>query len=350
MKKLALVLAITAAPFAAPLAQAADDDAIKIYGRVNVALDAVDDGKDYSELNLSSRSSRLGFKAESKQEGYTAFVQIEQEINFASGADGQKSLSSRDTFVGLKGDRWGAVKIGQFDTPFKAARGAANLFGDQVGDMRALTRVGRFDERAPNTLQYSTPSFNGLQVNLAYALHEGDKNAADATDPSKSKKDAGISISATYKVGALDTALAYETWEEDHSRGERNGIRLAAAYKIGAAKVVGLYQTTSHETDKKAEADVYGLGGEYALTSATALRAMYIARSADADDSDSNMLAVGVEHKLDSKLRVHMNYAMLGNDKATNYAPWNESRNSSIANGVPDETASALSVGLRYDF
>src|SRR5690606_41590475 len=92
----------------------------------------------------------------------TAYCQIEQEINFATGSNGANSFATRDTFVGLKGG-FGAVQMGRFDRTFKKARGPANLFGDQVRDMRNLVRTGnaRFDERYANTLQYTTPSFGG---------------------------------------------------------------------------------------------------------------------------------------------------------------------------------------------
>src|SRR5690606_32167056 len=122
-----------------------------------------DDGADYSETNISSNSSRLGFKGDHQiNPNLKAFFQIEQQINFSSGSsdDDSTNFATRDTFVGLEGGNWGSVQLGRFDSPFKVARGPANLFGDQVGDMRNLTRVGnaRFDERYDNTVQYTTPS------------------------------------------------------------------------------------------------------------------------------------------------------------------------------------------------
>src|SRR5690606_26253422 len=141
-----------------------------------VSLDYLDDGKDYNEVGLSSNSSRLGFKVEQKLENdMTVFGQIEQEINCASG--GQNSgvdFSTRDTFVGLKGN-FGQTRVGRFDSPFKIARGPVNFFGDQVGDLRNVTRAGdlRFDERNENTIEYKSPKFgNGFNVLAALSLHE----------------------------------------------------------------------------------------------------------------------------------------------------------------------------------
>lgn len=338
MKKQLIAVAVGAMT-ALPMIAHAD---AKIYGRAHVSVDLLDDGADYSELNVSSNSSRLGFRAEKKTEsGITGFMQIEQQIDYNRG---EAFTSARDTFVGLRGN-FGSVRIGQFDSPFKAARGPANLFGDQVGDIRNLTRAGngRFDERPVNTIHYQTPDFSGLRLNVAYSLHEGN-NATDGN------KETAVSLSATYKKGPFDAALAYEAYDEDRSRGERNAVRLAAAYSINdALKVVGLFQTVDHETDTTAVADTYGVGAEYKLSKATAVRGQFLTRSADDADRDSSMWTIGIEHRLDSALRVYANYAMVSNDDLVALTPWQQARTTGIG-GTAGEDASAFSLGLRFDF
>ena len=337
MNKKLLAIAVGAA-VAMPVAALAD---ISIYGRAHVSLDYLDDGDDYSEMNMSSNSSRLGFKGQRDFGSVTGLFQVEQEITFNQGTG---SWAGRDTFVGLKGD-FGMVRAGQFDTPFKAARGPANLFGDQVGDMRNLTRVGqaRFDERSPNTLHYQTPSFEGLQLNIAYSLHEGNDHGEGTSED-------GISVSVTYKVGGFDAALAYEAYGEDTGAGERNAIRLAAAYQLlDPLKLVAFYQTAEHDVDSTLDADVYGLGAEFKATEKTYLRGMWLTRDADTDDLSSDMVAVGVEHRIDRALRVYANYAVVMNDDSINLTPWNQARTTGTA-GTNGEDASGLSLGLRYDF
>ena len=236
-----------------------------------------------------------------------AFFQIEQQINFATGSgDGDSTdFSTRDTFVGLGGN-FGEIQMGRFDSPFKVARGPANLFGDQVGDMRNLTRVGnaRFDERYDNTLQYTTPDFNGFNMKLAYSVYEGQSALED-----DGNSNAG-SLSLNYLRGPFEGSLAYEKVSHDNSKGKRDGVRLAAAYKLtDNFKMVGFYQTVDHDSPNKAErkqwsSDTYGLGGEYKLTGSTALKAMWMTRDADDSDYGADMWVVGVEHKLDKAVRV----------------------------------------------
>lgn len=328
---------------------------VTIYGRAHVSVDYLDDGAKYSKTNLSSNSSRLGFKGSHDiSPDLKAFFQIEQQINFATGSEDGDSgnFSTRDTFVGLSGN-FGAVQMGRFDSPFKVARGPANLFGDQVGDMRNLTRVGdaRFDERYDNTLQYTTPDLNGFRIKLAYSTYEG-QNAEEDKDSS----DAG-SVALSYVRGPFEGALAYEKVGKDSSKGKRDGLRLAAAYKLtDNFKMVGFYQNVDYKGGsnaalrKQLSSDTYGLGGEYKLSSNTALKAMWMTRDADDSDYGADMWVVGVEHKLDKAVRVYANYAVTDNNKAAKLTPWRQARSAKPGATVAGKEASGLSVGLRYDF
>lgn len=350
MKKKLIAIAVGAAAVMPALALAD----VSIYGRAHVSVDFLDDGADYSETNLSSNSSRIGFKGDHEiNPSLKAFFQIEQEINFATGSNGSNSFATRDTFVGLKGD-FGAVQMGRFDSPFKKARGPANLFGDQVGDMRNLARTGnaRFDERYDNTLQYTTPSFGGFNLAVAYSVYAG-QSAVEDQDAD------AFSTSLNYAAGPFAASLAYEKVEEEaDSRGERDAVRAAASYNLTEAfKMVGFYQTTEYDgvvdtTDAVRDlntTDTYGLGGEFKLTDATALKAMWMTLDSDADNADADMWVLGVEHKLDKAVRVYANYAVVDNDDGRSLTPWGQGR-SATPSGAAGEKASALSVGLRYDF
>ena len=346
MKKKLLAIVIGAAA-AMPVAAMAD---VTVYGRAHVSIDHLDDGADYSEVNLSSNSSRLGFKGNHDiNPNLNAFFQIEQQIDF--GTDNGSSFNTRDTFVGLGGN-FGSVRAGHFDSPFKAARGPANLFGDQVGDMRNLTRVGnaRFDERYDNTIEYTTPVMSGFFGKLGYSLHESDVAGEDVDTDT-------LSMSLNYVGDALEASLAYEQGEEDTNRGERDGVRFAGAYKItDAIKGVAFYQTVDYDNETVTQdvrdrltADTFGLGAEFKVASATALKGMWLTREADASDFDSTMWVVGVEHKLDKAVRVYANYAVVDNDELAALTPWSQARTADPT-GAAGEDATGVTVGLRYDF
>ncbi|MGE8496408.1 MAG: porin [Pseudomonas sp.] len=372
MKKKLIAIAVGAA-LSVPAVAMAD---VTVYGRAHVSVDFLDDGAKYSETNLSSNSSRLGFKGTHDiNPDLKAFFQIEQQINFTTGAsNGGTDFATRDTFVGL-GSNFGSLQIGRFDSPFKVARGPFNLFGDQVGDMNNLARVtaSRLDERYDNTIQYTTPDFNGFNAKIAYSMYQGQSvniNAAGNNEDSDA-----FSLSLNYVGGPLEASLAYEQVEDDTlrsttvgtNRGEADSYRAAAAYKItDSFKLVGFYQTTdfsgiSGTTSAQRDAgtfDVYGLGGELAIAKNTALKATYMTHDSDANNADADMWVVGIEHKLDKAVRVYANYAVVDNDDNVAYTPWSQSRtanptNQSIVNGVNEalgEKSSGFTVGLRYDF
>lgn len=362
MKKTLCALAIGATILTPVMASAAD---VKIYGRAHVSLDYLDDGKDYNEVGLSSNSSRLGFKVDQKiNDDLNVFAQIEQQINFASGSkDNDKGSSvdfaTRDTFVGLKSDTYGQARVGRFDSPFKVARGPINFFGDMVGDVRNVTRVGnlKFDERNDNTIEYKSPKFGGgFNVLAAMSMHSGTDIPKDATGNGQ-KDNKAYDLALTYKAGAIDAAAAYEKYEDNAANAaggaSRDAFRIAGAYKITEEFNLGaMYQIAKHDNDTaNPDVQVFGVAGEYKITPKTAVRGEYFYRDVDTDDANASLIGVGVEHKLDSTLRVYGNLATVLNDKNSKLNPWKEGRSfGNSISGIADENSTALSLGLRYDF
>src|SRR5690625_7328852 len=101
MKKALLPMALAAA---LPMTAMAE---ISLYGRAHVSLDMLDNGAEYSELNLSSNSSRLGFKASKEFGDLTAIMQIEQQVDYDNG---EAFTSARDTFVRSEERRVGRAR------------------------------------------------------------------------------------------------------------------------------------------------------------------------------------------------------------------------------------------------
>jgi predicted porin len=340
----------------APLAQAQvkTDGLLEIYGRASFSVDQLDDGASYKRNNLSSNASRLGFKGSKKIGNLTGIWQIEQEIqiNLSNSKDDTNNrLASRDTFAGLQGD-FGTVRAGKFDTPFKTAREPFNLFGDQLGDMRNLTRVGeaKFDERLNNMLEYQSPVMNGFQAKVAYSFHSG--TSATTTSGVEKKEDA-TSASLGYKTGGLEATLAFETYGADTATtGKREATRAAISYKLTPElRLMGFYQTDDTMSGKTdLGADVTGLGLEYMVTPTVALKAHYMDRKANAANSDSSMYTLGAEYRYDKALRFYASYASLDNGTNVKLVPWKEGRTAAPSAGTNGKTTSGVSIGMRYDF
>ncbi|MBK1674299.1 porin [Ectothiorhodospira shaposhnikovii] len=345
-----LIAAMVAAGLSMPALAVAD---MTIYGRAHLSADILDDGNDYNEFNVSSNSSRLGFKGERTfADGLTAMFQIEQEINYDTSGS---SWASRDTFAGLKGD-WGMLRIGKFDTPFKLARGPANFFGDQAGDLRNITRTndhGRFDERFNNSIHYRTPSLSGLVWDIQYSNENGGSSTVEDA------KNKAVSTSLGYSNGPFNVVVAYESqdiYSTDNYDYTADAWRLAAAYRITPDfRLAGFYQQTENTRGVEGqEADVFGIAGQYRISPSVYLNAHWFTLDSDLEKRDANLYAIGLEYRVDSALRFYGNLAFMDNDDNSSLTPWGAARSAtpSAAEGVNarGETATAFSLGMRYDF
>ncbi|MCC5809623.1 MAG: porin [Ectothiorhodospiraceae bacterium] len=342
MNKKHLALAVAAAMATPALASANE-----IYGRAHLSVDYLDNG-DEGAVNVSSNSSRLGFRGNAELDyGLTAIYQIESEVQFDREGS---SIASRDSFGGLRGD-FGMLRLGKFDTPLKALRGRADFFGDQVGDARNITRnrgltqtengaQQGFDERFRNSIHYRTPSFGGVVLDVQYSTNEEADGYTDNND-----NDA-ISAAISYSQGPLFAGIAYETYngDADIDQLERDVIRAVLSYDFGVVRVAGLVQTASDPDD-----NVYGIGARWAVTPSTGLRAQYYMLDADESDYDSQLFAIGVDHRLGRAATVYANYAFVSNDDNARVTPYREARTAS-SQGVVGEDTSAFSVGMIYNF
>lgn len=322
----------------------------EFYGRAHMSFDSLDDGAAYQKQALSSNSSRIGFKGEKKFGDLKGIWQIEQEILFnmtETAANDKNRLATRDTFAGVEGS-FGTVRFGKFDTPFKVSREPANLFGDQLGDMRNITRgMLKFEERPNNIIEYKSPVFSGMRLAVAYAPHE-------AKQPDASKEDGLTSVSLTYNSKEMALAVANETYEKDATGGERSATRLAASYQVTPTfKVVGLYQD-SQDKKNTGTSDlsnkVTGYGAEYHIDPNKLLVKFNIMDlKADVASKNAKMTVVGIEKIVDRQLRFYANYAMMDNASGSKLTVWKEGR-STDQTGINGKQATGLSLGMRFDF
>ncbi|MCR6654091.1 MAG: porin [Cellvibrionaceae bacterium] len=321
---------------------------LNFYGRANVSADFLDNGDD-SDLNVSSNSSRIGVRASTDLgEGLKGILQVETQINYDNG---NGSLASRDTFVGLEGG-FGRIRFGQIDTPLKQIRSAVDAFGDQIGDLRNLTRLNGstgtaftgqdFDARFRNGIYYNTPSFNGFVFNFHYTPEV--KEATDLEDES-----AAYSTSLAYTAGDLYLALAHEQWE---SVEDSSAIRLGARYKINNLTLSGLFQqATIKNLPADEDVQVLGVGASYKLSDKwTAKGQVYNLDAKDRDESGATLLAIGADYILSNQFRVLFAYAQTDNEDVAAYRITGGGGYGDAIATVAGETATGLSVGFRYDF
>ncbi len=222
-----------------------------LYGRLNLTVDHVDAAAlGIEEVQVTSNSSRIGVRGDEKlSEGYSAFYKIEWAV--AGDTAGAADLRARDRFLGLRG-RWGNLRLGAYDSPYKTSQGEADLFRDMTYAELDLFMTG--DNRLRNAIGYESPRLADV-LTLSLVLQSGEDTAAGADDD-------GISASAVYASGPLYLALAAERDVVDGTVPDildmaalpaftplpanealaRDGLRLAAVYRQDALHVGALAQ------------------------------------------------------------------------------------------------------------
>ena len=150
---------------------------VTLYGKMHLSIDYVDSdsqpatGQSSTNLNVSSNSSRIGFKGrENLGGGWKAIWQVEQSVDIAESGG---RWATRNSFVGLSGGL-GTALAGRYDSAYKRLGRRFDVFSDTLGDTRALLGSeagGRndFDNREDNSVVYLTPRFKGFSAIATYS-------------------------------------------------------------------------------------------------------------------------------------------------------------------------------------
>ena len=308
MKKLALSLAV-----AAPLAVNAETIEIEkpeFYGKINVAQEFVQQ-KDAGNLaQLNSNASRLGVKGTIDLDaGLTGIYQAEFEMYPDDGdKDSDRTFAQRNTYIGIK-SAYGTLQAGIFDTPFKKAQKKVDLFNDLQGDIKHI--VSDSENRAKNSVQYTSPEFAGLTATVDHINSEDEEI------------NNGLSASLAYQRGDIYLAYAYDTDVSDEGT---EAQRVAGQYSIGLVQLGALWETQDDGVDSK---DGWMASAKVKVASKVSLKAQYGA--SDIKEEGGVTYSLGADYKLTKVAKTFV------------YATSEESDDESV-------NAQYYGVGLEYKF
>ena len=328
-------------------------DALSIYGKLHLSIDASDkdDGSaTASNTSISSNSSRLGFKGKHDlNNGMAVIWQVETEVDpVSTGMD----LASRNSFAGLKGN-FGTVILGHHDTPFKAVGGNWDLFGDTIGDRRAILGASHDDNnklnnRGKNALMYSN-SFGSIELQAMYST-DGEDSANGVVDNNNNDM---TSLALMYKEGPLSLAVAQESWKSLSTFGGVDGTRVAAGYVFGEARVGAIYETTKGTagTSDQWSRDVMGVNAAYKMMADTTLKLQYLS-AGDSDvgvDTGATMTTVGLSRKMDKQTELYLAYTATKNDTNAKFQAVDGGHGDEVKT-IDGGSPSAFSAGMVYKF
>ena len=347
MNKKLLAMAVGAALVAGTAAATAGEPTF--YGKLHMSIDSVDNGgsNDGDDgLFVSSNSSRLGLKgAVDLDGGLKAVYKYEISTDYSNSGNAKtNNVGNRNAYLGLKGG-FGQVIAGRHDMPFKTVGRKADLFGDTIGDNRAIARkIGGDDyaDRRDNVLMY-TNKFGAVGVKLAYAPEE---QTADGSD---------MGLGVDFMAGPVKVMFAHEVHGGGNlaANNDSTGDMISGMYKMGdMAFLAGYGMVSDGDGDKgdAGQATIMTLGGKM-KSGMNTFKFQYTTSETDLSDTASTVMALGVDHKLGKKTSVYAVYASISNDDLVgntfNTGGGHDTTTNNAANG---DDSSGFSLGMIHKF
>ena len=245
MKKTLIALAVLGA--AAGVAHAQSN--VTIYGVVDTGFVK----KSGHDVEMGENvNNRLGFRGvEDLGSGMKATFELERRFNLNNGSSKEKYVKQGTKYqdwdglanVGLKGDAWGAVRLGVVnELTTETIRKFDPFYQYGVAGMIEGTQRSRAIE---DTIRYDSPNWNGFHFGATYSLG-GNTDNESISNTMKGVKAAGADndgygIMLGYDNGPL--ALV-GNWSRLADSNKSSVWNLGAAYRFGDAKVELLYQQT----------------------------------------------------------------------------------------------------------
>jgi predicted porin len=394
MQKKLIALAVAAA-LASPALALADSANVTVYGKLIADIESVQSdkatganvpvaaGSSYTVNRVVSNASRLGVKGEEDLgDGMKAFFQIESNVNL-TGTDAIPAGSStmifdgiRNSGAGIKSDAFGAVSIGNWDTPYKLTHNKIELFDNTtfasatnlIGRAgattataaQAATTAANFVTRQAGVVQYYSPKFSGFDVKVAFAP-ASDTLVVPNNTASKQNKSV-VSMSGTFETDDIYVALGYEAHNDAFaptatrlSTGADTATRLVGSYKIAdgfwvgaTVEQVSVTGATLVATGTKTSSRTgFELATSYKMDKNNfGLSYAKLGNMGSAASSGANQVSLRYGYDLSKRTQAFAMYSALSNDANGQYAL---SAGQTIA-GAPGAKLSGFGAGLQHTF
>ncbi len=216
---------------------------ITLYGIVDAAVEysnpaanqayygagsnAVGTARVISSGNGNSKGSRFGLSgSEDLGGGLEAIFTIETRLDLSTGQQADSSTFwNAQSWVGLAGD-WGQLTAGRQYAPMFSALVRVDASGDQW--YGTLGSSARYQTRFDNSVEYQSPTWQGLRFDGLYAFGE--------TSPANTNSAAA---SLTWDRGPIVAAAAWQQIAQGAS-GKTVQYAATAAWRFGGRNQVGL--------------------------------------------------------------------------------------------------------------
>lgn len=257
-----------------------------LYGRIHLTLNN-DDGNDY----ISEEGSRLGFKAghriNPKLEG---FIRAEFRFTANDRDEARPNVIDdiRNTYVGLRFEDVGAVKVGNFDSIYYQNIPKVINVRNTV-DWRALAKGG--DRARGNSISFESQSFDGFSLGVAGKLDPEDEDAGE-------EETLNLMGYVAYETGPVRFAAGY-----DEAEGDDDALLGASVtYKISPQLSVGAL------FEEQGDIRHYGIAPVFSYSEGKIYGNVSYMENSDMNLSDVQYVAGG-SYRLSDPMFVYLEYA-----------------------------------------
>jgi predicted porin len=339
-------------------------DKLEVAGRVHFSADLSDtDGQpadgteEGTNFSVSSNSSYLRFAGRQPLDtSWTLQWQIEQGYR---GDAGGGNWASRNTYLGIMHERYGTLRIGYYDTPYKTMSKRWAVLSDTVADRRAILGAGAesanvMNVRAANSVIYMN-KVDALEFELMYAAQgqSGRDGGVDDND------NAALSGAVWYTIGPLELSGALEHWfgfntpNAPAADDRVTGLRLAARHAIGANGSAGvIFETIDTSGAELAELDrnVIGVNGSYRFgKNRIDAQLLFAGNRRGLGDSGAINLGLGITHQFDRQVEVYAAASITDNERNARYKATDGGHGDEVGTDFGG-TPRSISAGLVYRF
>lgn len=288
---------------------------VGLYGNLDVSFDYATKGlaSSYSqggspygnmgwEPDIATNLSYLGIRGNHpiKDQNFNFVWQLEAGIDI-SATPGTKvstsnnsdavngALFSRNSFIGLAGKDWGAVKIGKSETPYKTSTDRLNPFSGMEGDYRTIlgntggdNRV-EFGLRAAHAIWYESPNWNGVSFNAMYAPGQN-RDDTSSIVPSGEPDCSGGNIAGSGALPPTCNDGSFGTLYSVSLSFLQGPLYLTTAYELHknvnrTSDTIGLPTTppadTTGDPNDIGDESAYKIGGQYTFSTKTTLNLLW---------------------------------------------------------------------------
>jgi predicted porin len=326
-----------------PLFAAAQTN-VTLYGVLDAAISSQDTGGPEGRTTVvnsgNQSSSRFGFRGtEDLGNGLKAMFNLEAGTSIDTGA-GDSSLFGRRAVVGLEGG-FGSLTLGREYSPIAAIGAATDAFGQGFyGSNLSAFTTNRLTRRLSNSVNYKSPSWNGLKVLAAYSAGE----VTTANTPSGDLKGVGVE----YTLGGLYVGAAYHEINRLAIDKDKESA-IGAAYKfdqLGGFEVKANWMEADRE-GTPAKYKQYNLGGSMPF-GAHRVYANFQQQKQGA--AKGNSWALAYTYSLSKRTNLYASYASLDNNSSGVFGLSSSSVTIAPAATALGKDPDVLSLGLRHTF